>query len=118
MINERRSHNTGPIQQRSEIIVRRTMEKETPMKDGLLAGVVVAGAIFVGWIVLRDQPRKDPRRGSGYDGSSGDAGGEGGDHGWFGGHGHSGDHGGSDAGGGDGGGGDGGGGDGGGGGGD
>jgi hypothetical protein len=90
------------------------MEKETPMKDGLLAGVVVAGAIFVGWIVLRDQPRKDPRRGSGYDGSSG----EGGDHGWFGGHGHSGDHGGSDAGGGDGGGGDGGGGDGGGGGGD
>ena len=46
------------------------------MKDGLLAGVVVvAGAIFVGWIVPRDQRGKDPRRGSGYDGSSGDAGG-------------------------------------------
>jgi hypothetical protein len=89
-----------------------------PVKDQLLALIVVAGALFVCWIVLRDQRRKDPRRGSGYDGSSGDAGSESGDHGWFGGHGHSGDHGGGDAGGSDGGGGDGGGGDGGGGGGD
>jgi hypothetical protein len=72
------------------------------VKDQLLALIVVAGALFVCWIVLRDQRRKDPRRGSGYDGSSGDAGSESGDHGWFGGHGHSGDHGGGDAGGSDG----------------
>src|SRR3984885_10553997 len=85
-----------------------------PVKDRLLALMVVAGAVLLGWLVHRER-RTTKDRASRQDGSGGaDAGGEGGghgtSHGWFGGHGHSGDHGGGvDSGGSDGGGGDGGG---------
>jgi hypothetical protein len=100
-------------------------ERVAPVKDKLLALIVMVGALVAYWVVLFQQYRKRPRPGSRYYDSAGgsdaggsDAGGEGGDHGWFGGHGHSGDLGGGDTSSSDGGGGDGGGGDGGGGGGD
>src|ERR1700761_3517569 len=107
MINERRRHNSGLIQQLTCLLCIaqwcHSRRETATMRDQLLAMIVVVGTLVAGWMVVSGTRRTKRERGSSHDGSSG--GGDGGDWSWFSGHGHSGDHAsGGDSGGGDGGG--------------
>src|SRR5579859_2348086 len=109
MINERRRHNSGSIQQLTCPLCDAQWFRHPPengtVRDQLLAMIVVVGALVAGWMVVSGTRRNNRGRGS----TSGSSGGDGGDGSWFSGHssdhGSSGDHGsGGDSGGGDGGG--------------
>jgi hypothetical protein len=71
MINERGRHISGLIQRLRKQLCGAQVGFGQGKKDELLAVIVVAGALVVCWIVLRDQRLKRQGRTSGQDGRGG-----------------------------------------------